>query len=296
MPSLPSYCNKVTEWIVLFAMIGLIALFNNKSPHKQCVPGFDPSKCGSSDLLSPDPALGYPVVPSTVPFKPMVIVSPFLWLLVVLSSMAITHCVSSVKLSDSWYIIFFKIEILVRSATLSIVIAELTTDAIKVSVGRPRPNFLENDELDDRIKSFPSGHTSFIFSAAFLLSLYFMRSLLSARAIFHRPIQSVVTDSMAIRRDGDDLNANSRRKVDELLTPLNGNCYFCLPLFLKMKHFQVLALLVVITPTVLAIFVGCSRLTDYKHHYADVLGGALIGSASSALSFAYYHSEFYCAM
>ena len=41
------------------------------------------------------------------------------------------------------------------------------------------------------------------------------------------------------------------------------------------------------------IWISCTRLTDYYHHYSDVLGGALWGVVVSMLVFIIFHNEIY---
>lgn len=42
-----------------------------------------------------------------------------------------------------------------------------------------------------------------------------------------------------------------------------------------------------------ATYVGCTRLTDYWHHYSDVLAGALLGIGCSFLSYFIYAPRLY---
>ncbi|XP_072991177.1 lipid phosphate phosphatase 2-like isoform X1 [Typha latifolia] len=138
-----------------------------------------------------------------------------------------------------------------HNATLGILfswlITGIITDAIKIAVGRPRPDFFwrcfpDGKELYDQVtgnvichgdslliknghKSFPSGHTSCSFAGLGFLALY-----------------------------------------------LSG----------KIKAFDrrghVAKLCIVLLPLLLASLVGISRLDDYRHHWEDVLAGGLLGS------------------
>jgi diacylglycerol diphosphate phosphatase / phosphatidate phosphatase len=42
-----------------------------------------------------------------------------------------------------------------------------------------------------------------------------------------------------------------------------------------------LKILAVILPLLVAMFVGISRINDYRHHWSDVVGGALLGTTNS---------------
>merc|ERR1712039_758796 len=43
----------------------------------------------------------------------------------------------------------------------------------------------------------------------------------------------------------------------------------------------------------LVLYVCCTRIEDYKHHYSDVLAGAFVGIIYAVMSFVYYQGEFY---
>ena len=341
-----SYWNKITEWIII--LIGIIILFVYQSssiqPHKQCIPGQD-ADCGNK-ATSPDPGLAYPIKSSTVDFTTINIICPMIWFFLFLINVFIINCYYKIfdKNSQAYKIILIKFEILLRSITVSIVFTSVTTEIIKTSVGRPRPNYLNDNDPSDAVKSFPSGHTSYIFSIFFILTLYLFHSLLNARRIvyFYKNMSKVqqnddqtnlpknedkdskeddVLSPCLSPHTKDDIESNSATHLsmhndmdveDEvklltdgnrfneidiqngrILSVFNGDSYFFLSLFIHMRHFHLFCVLLVLSPTFFSMYVGCSRLTDYKHHYIDVSAGALIGIFYSVLSFFYYKSEFY---
>ncbi|ORX98717.1 PAP2-domain-containing protein, partial [Basidiobolus meristosporus CBS 931.73] len=147
---------------------------------------------------------------------------------------------------------------------LSLSLAIMFTDILKISVGRHRPDFLSrcqiryehgqppNDPLLgltttsictqtnrsiflDGIKSFPSGHTSLGFAGLAYLSLYIAGKML----LF----------------DG------------------RGHAY---------KGF------LVSLPIMGAVMVGISRICDYRHHWSDVVAGAIIGMSTAYFSYRQY--------
>ncbi|EFJ15968.1 hypothetical protein SELMODRAFT_117725 [Selaginella moellendorffii] len=137
----------------------------------------------------------------------------------------------------------------------SLALAGVVTNAIKVSVGRPRPDFFwrcfpdgveiytaigevlcTGDEavIRDGHKSFPSGHASWCFAGLGYLSLYFAGKL----QLFDH------------RREG-----------------------------------QMWKFLIPFAPLAVAAYVSISRLEDYKHHWEDVCVAALIGMTSATLCY-----------
>ncbi|KAF5751891.1 putative lipid phosphate phosphatase 3 [Tripterygium wilfordii] len=135
----------------------------------------------------------------------------------------------------------------------AMLITGVFTDAIKVAVGRPRPNFFwrcfpdgidlydhwgdvvchgKASEIKEGYKSFPSGHTSWSFAGLGFLSLY-----------------------------------------------LSG----------KIKAFDrkghVAKLCVVFLPLLAASLVGVSRVDDYWHHWEDVFVGGLLGLVVAAFCY-----------
>merc|ERR1712154_712096 len=159
--------NKICDWVVIFIFIGLLAYFNGTAPYKQCIPGQD-ADCGDH-ATNPDPGLAYPLKESTVSFALMTIICPIIWLFIFIINILIIQYYHRLKWNKIYKILLIKFEILLRSVAISITFSSLTTDIIKNSVGRPRPNYLNNDDPNDAMRSFPSGHTSYIFSVFFIL-------------------------------------------------------------------------------------------------------------------------------
>lgn len=148
-------------------------------------------------------------------------------------------------------------------------------------VGRPRPDFLDRCQptaglnpallytdsvctnLDKSMvrhgfTSYPSGHTAFTASFAVFAFIYFHWSL--------------------FRRFG------FRRKTT-LARGCNG--------ITQREMNQFARLLPCILPTMLALYVGSTRITDNRHHYSDVLAGLLVGGVAGGVSgaslIAYYY-------
>ncbi|KAF8938581.1 hypothetical protein BGZ58_000617 [Dissophora ornata] len=151
----------------------------------------------------------------------------------------------------------------------------IVTDSIKITVGRPRPDFLDRclslydnanagtplhllsdppnllsnssictrtDLLRDGFKSFPSGHSSFSFGGLGYLSMYL---------------------------------AGKLHLFDE-----RGHIYKSI---------------VVLAPIILATLIAISRVADYRHHWEDVTAGSFIGSVFAVFAYRQYYPSLGCA-
>ncbi|KAJ7066530.1 lipid phosphate phosphatase 1 [Mycena amicta] len=140
----------------------------------------------------------------------------------------------------------------------------LFTNILKNKVGRLRPDFLARcnwdaeklkctgkagDILDGR-RSFPSGHSSAVFSGMTFLAFWLAGQ--TAAWCFHVPLPAASLRSSRLAR-------------------------FCITLL----------------PIWWAIYVGVTRIEDYRHHKEDVIVGGLMGIVCASISYlAFWPSPF----
>ncbi|KAI8371677.1 phosphatidic acid phosphatase type 2/haloperoxidase [Radiomyces spectabilis] len=182
------------------------------------------------------------------------------WLLVVICFFGPILVIAGVSLGLRRSVHDFHSGILGLCLGLSITI--MMTDVIKITAGRPRPDFLSRCQpvagsvdpplglsnyticatpfnthiMKDGFKSFPSGHSSFSFSGLGYLAFYL---------------------------------AGKMRMFDE-----RGHTY---------KGF------LFAFPLIGALLVAISRTRDYRHHWHDVFIGALLGTSAAYFAYRQYH-------
>ncbi|CAH1155210.1 unnamed protein product [Phaedon cochleariae] len=137
----------------------------------------------------------------------------------------------------------------ISGLTLAYCINGILTTTLKLTLGRPRPNFFHrcfpdgygtdidnctgeyHGMLDGR-KSFPSAHASFAFTCMVYLTLHINKLI--------------------------DLK--------------------------KVRVCRGILMFLMMVPILLATLIAVSRCADYHHHYTDVIGGAILGTSIAVLT------------
>ncbi|XP_078439026.1 lipid phosphate phosphatase 2-like [Wolffia australiana] len=217
------------DWFILVLLVGLQFLLLNIDAFRRFV---------SQDLMTD---LKYPLKDNTVPVWAVGVAAV---LLPIITFIAIYFRRRDV----------YDLHHAILGILFSVLITGAITDTIKISVGRPRPNFFwrcfpDGKPVFDSItgnvichgvkkvineghKSFPSGHTSWSFAGLGFFSLY-----LSGKV----------------------------RAFDQ--------------------RGHVAKLCVVFLPLIVASIIGASRVSDYWHHWQDVFAGAFIGLVVSTFCY-----------
>lgn len=175
----------------------------------------------------------------------------------------------------NWSEIICNLWLIVRMYYFCIAITFITTDAIKVFVGDPRPCFLEiqeNESDDWKLKnsrqSFISGHASLSMSSLCLLTIMFYQSwMFTQTKAYH-----------------------IGNKISKTCNP---HQYYLADFWYLLRDVPLVAVILVFTPVCIAVYIGLTRITDYKHFAVDVTGGMIIGACMAYIAFLVYYNETY---
>eukprot|EP00484_Ammonia_sp_Unknown_P019189 CAMPEP_0197034296 /NCGR_PEP_ID=MMETSP1384-20130603/12449_1 /TAXON_ID=29189 /ORGANISM="Ammonia sp." /LENGTH=435 /DNA_ID=CAMNT_0042464205 /DNA_START=24 /DNA_END=1331 /DNA_ORIENTATION=+ len=240
------------------------------SIRRQCIPGNlmnnNPAFCAQSDHMNfaSTPLLGFPYRSKAIPvYYPYVFGAATWWFVILISLLMQQPKLNMVKP------IFIKIECLFREVLTAVMITQCTVGAIKTFVGRPRPNYYNyvDDDADDAISSFPSGHSSSSFCIHTLLVYHVMGAVYWAYS--HSD-----ADSQSMQCEMDTVHALFGAKLWQKTRDLNGFKMFVITLLM-----------------ILPFYFACTRITDYYHNYSDVIAGAALGALVSTVVFVVYHHE-----
>ncbi|CCG84068.1 protein of unknown function [Taphrina deformans PYCC 5710] len=203
--------------------------------------------------------------PSTIPNYANVMLSvvfPALTILVLLT--VLERRLASHRTQQSGFMVLYTINTSLLGLALSVSLSQVFTNALKVTIGRPRPDLLARCMptttavdpvpyglstsaictqtnaaiLNDGFRSFPSGHSSMAFSGLAYLTLFLAWRL----SLFN-------------------------------------------------KKGQTWKWTVVMLPFLIASLVAISRIKDNRHHPFDVLFGSGLGIVTSFIAFFQYHPE-----
>lgn len=212
---------------------------------------------------------------------------------------------------------------------LSLAMAFMVTQGMKLLFGKPRPDFLsrcqpdlsriseftvnpigddfnsnwvlvtsgictnENDDiLQDGFKSFPSGHSSFSWAGLLYLTL-FLASKFAVTIPFlpPRPFSTNPAYTSAVTRSNLRLKniLPTHNKSNTDSTLLANSDDNVVPIRYQGAAPPVWCLILVLVPIGSAIYICSTRFTDFRHQGFDILFGSMIGIISSWFSFRWYH-------
>ena len=107
---------------------------------------------------------------------------------------------------------------------------------------------------------------------------------------------NIIKSSSSIYNDDDnDTESISLIKCQMISNSMfnNGDIYFGFYLWYLLQDCKLLSIVIASLPVLFSIFVACSRIIDYFHHYEDVLAGGLIGFTCSYITFNIFSNEYY---
>ncbi|KAF8542730.1 phosphatidic acid phosphatase type 2/haloperoxidase [Trichophaea hybrida] len=222
-------------------------------------------------------------------------------------------CRKSFKTLQGWKRRFYILNTALLGLGMAIAISMLITDVLKNLLGRPRPDMLsrcnvnrddiqkftvgsgelldwkvcrsyttakgkvsgalDEPDLRDGFRSFPSGHCSMSFAgltylAIFLSEFVFALPLahLSTKSSTSIPISAPIVDT----EDHTDA-----AHVEKSETPL--------------PRFPIMVIILICgIPLMLAMYIASTRFSDYRHHTFDILAGSALGIFAGVVGWRWY--------
>jgi len=157
---------------------------------------------------------------------------------------------------------------------VSISLAILVTSIIKVSVGRYRPDFISRCHVN--ITKVEEIYKTYTISK---------QVNFGPRNLYNTSICSN-TDTYMINEGRKSFPSGHTSFAFSSLTYLS--LFLAGKLRLYDGNFVFWKLLAVIIPNLFALYIALTRISDYRHHWQDVLVGGIIGIAFSLISYFYY--------
>jgi len=264
------YCHILIDYAV-FAIFYLVYFIVDYrvSVHHQCIPGnvqnANPSDCAHLLNNTKTPLLDFPLRTAQVPIWYTYVFGAAHWLFIILISL----CLLRPKLKDFKFI-FCKLEALFRKVLVTVMLSQLVVVCVKNYIGRPRPNYYNYwpNDTPDAISSFPSGHSSSTFCIQMLLIYHVVAAM--------RWSQAPDVQTHFVRNDFRNIPVHY---------------LFGAMLWQKTRNLNGLHMLVIGILMVWPLFVCCTRIYDYYHHYDDVLCGAALGTLFASIGFAIFDNQ-----
>ncbi|KAL6633123.1 PAP2-domain-containing protein [Neocallimastix californiae] len=157
---------------------------------------------------------------------------------------------------------------------VSVTLALFVTSIIKVSVGRYRPDFISRC----RVNLTKVEETYIKYNISKEIN-YGPRNLYDTSICTNKD-KSLIDEGRKSFPSGHTSFAFSSLTYTSLF--LAGKLHLCDGNFVFWKLF------IVILPNLFALYIALTRVSDYRHHWQDVLVGAIIGIIFSLISYFYY--------
>ncbi|KAK2590249.1 hypothetical protein QQS21_012065 [Conoideocrella luteorostrata] len=316
MSSLSLWLSFVLDWVILVALAIAGAFIGNLRPNNRPFSLDEPSISF--------PYKGY----DTVSVSVLVVISIIVpGILIFCLSLAVAPRPNRSRQSSDWLSRLWELHAGWAGLALSFVISWIFLNGMKNMFGRKRPNFLNRcwpdvsnvqkfiagnasytsstgrlvtreiclnpdaSVIDEGSRSFPSGHCTIAAAGLVYLSLY-----LAAKLGCYPPFVAPAAESTALSKHNQAGSASLPRDAasDRLSSrshdPLRENANRHLDGRYRHGASAPLYLLAIsLVPFATAVFVAASRWFDFQHHGWDIVVGFLLGTATSILSFRYYH-------
>eukprot|EP01083_Nonionella_stella_P077752 212449_1 len=227
----------------------------------------------------PDPSIyDQPDTTETVSNLNLVLASFLPWYILFLLDLILFRVYDTSFSFNQWLKQFY---IMNKMAWFSGMITVIVTDIIKCSIGNPRPFFqtaldefndglIDESDLDEARLSFVSGHASISMNSLFLFTLMLHSAYKYAQSVYYNQLSSV-----------------------HMLRCDNPHNYYFSWLWYVIREIPILSMILVFTPTMAAMYIGLTRIVDYKHFPVDVVSGMLIGGCCALIAYSLFWNETY---
>jgi len=157
---------------------------------------------------------------------------------------------------------------------VSVVLSSFVTSIIKVTVGRYRPDFISRCQVD--IAKVETIYNSYNMSDYFDFG---PRNLYNT-TICSNPNKFIINEGRKSFPSGHSSFAFATLTYTSLFIAGKIQLYD--------GNFVFWKLLAVLIPNLFALYIAITRMSDYRHHWQDVVIGSLIGIIFSVVSYFYY--------
>jgi len=255
-------------FLLILVVIALTVEFQliEIDPNTQYVPGLS---------TGDNPLFVYPDIEESVSTTGLVMLCILPWFLLFALSTLWLYVVTKDFPLQQWLLSF---SLWFRMVLFAFSVVIIVVDAIKLSVGSPRPYFItaysehgaSSEEVFEARLSFPSGHSASPMCTLLLLSMLLLRSWQFTQSMHYQ-------QAAGVGMMGWD----------------NPHSFYLSQLWWWLRDAPLVGILLVFSPVCLALYSGCSRITDYKHFAADVIAGFLVGAAVAYISYLAFYNEMY---